>query len=369
MLLLPRLVCFLLAGVSCSFAAGGGRGPGVPVSLRTASLPTKVAAAAAVAGLAAAGKVLQDGPVFAEDVDMTGKTVVITGGNTGLGKEAAVKLASLGATVILACRNPAAASAACDEVRRRSGDRGQVSSVDLDLASLRSVEQCVDALKTKCESIDVLMNNAGVMALPQRETTKDGFERQLGINHLGHFALTGLLLKTGLLGKKRSPSRIINVSSTAHLLGDLEKARSQGDLLLAEPNAYAPWQAYGNSKLANVLFTRELANRLKSNSNVVTFSLHPGACRTELGRYIVDPSSIPKFLYPVVGVAALPLVYFTKVRCVSSLSHLHVLTRMWFDAVLGTRSTNANIFGSDQQVGPRGQLRRVLRQQCTNGYL
>jgi len=246
-----------------------------------------------VAGLATVGKVLQDGPVFAENVDLTGKTMVITGGNTGLGKEAAVKLASLGANVVLACRNPAAASAACDEVQRRSGGRGKVSSVDLDLASLKSVEQCVDALKRRVGSIDVLMNNAGVMALPQRETTADGFERQLGINHLGHFALTGQLLKAGLLKK----ARIINVSSTAHLLGDLEKVRAQGDLLLDQtPTSYAPWPAYGNSKLANVLFTRELARRLKQagNDDTVTFSLHPGACRTELGRYIVDPKSIPK---------------------------------------------------------------------------
>ena len=275
------------------------------------------------------GKVLSNGPVFKEPVSLTGQTIVITGANSGLGKEAAIKLASLGAKkVIILCRNPVAAAAAIAEIEERSKTKGHVSTIPLDLGDLKSIENCVKQLKSEVDNIDVLMNNAGVMAIPTRETTLDGFERQMGINHLGHYALTLLLLKSGLIKSSNSDgtARIINVSSTAHLFGDLEKVRD--DLFLSQPEAYQPWVAYGNSKLANVLFTRELARRLRqtsssstainananansNNNRIATFTLHPGVCRTELYRYLFN-TNIPKVLYPLVGAVALPALYLTK---------------------------------------------------------
>ena len=295
---------------------------GSPVSLRERLVSNKIPLLSVAAVALGTGKVLSDGPVFNEPVSLTGQTIVITGANTGLGKEAAIKLASLGAKkVIILCRNPVAAAAAISEIEERSKTKGHVSTIPLDLGDLKSIENCVKQLKSEVDNIDVLMNNAGVMAIPTRETTLDGFERQMGINHLGHYALTLLLLKSGLIKSSNSDgtARIINVSSTAHLFGDLEKVRD--DLFLSQPEAYQPWVAYGNSKLANVLFTRELARRLrqtsssinsKNNNRIATFSLHPGGCRTELGRYIFDTDSIPKVLYPLVGVVALPALYLTK---------------------------------------------------------
>ena len=295
---------------------------GSPVSLRERLVSNKIPLLSVAAVALGTGKVLSDGPVFNEPVSLTGQTIVITGANTGLGKEAAIKLASLGAKkVIILCRNPVAAAAAIAEIEERSKTKGHVSTIPLDLGDLKSIENCVKQLKSEVDNIDVLMNNAGVMAIPTRETTLDGFERQMGINHLGHYALTLLLLKSGLIKSSNSDgtARIINVSSTAHLFGDLEKVRD--DLFLSQPEAYQPWVAYGNSKLANVLFTRELARRLrqtsssinsKNNNRIATFSLHPGGCRTELGRYIFDTDSIPKVLYPLVGVVALPALYLTK---------------------------------------------------------
>ena len=262
------------------------------------------------------GKRITDGPTFKESVSLNGQTIVITGANSGLGKEAAIKLASLDAKkVIILCRNPVAAAAAITEIDERSKTKGLVSTIPLDLGDLKSIEKCVAQLKSEVGNIDVLMNNAGVMAIPTRETTEDGFERQIGINHLGHYALTLSLLKSGLIKSSSSggTARIINVSSVAHQMGNLEKVRD--DLFLEKPKAYTPWGAYGNSKLANVLFTRELARRLsdssrsESDSRIATFTLHPGVCRTELYRYLTD---IPKILYPLVGAVALPAIYLTK---------------------------------------------------------
>ena len=299
---------------------------GSPVSLRERMVANKVPLLSVAAVALGTGKVLSDGPVFNEPVSLAGQTIVITGANTGLGKEAAIKLASLGAKkVIILCRNPVAAAAAITEIEERSKTKGLVSTIQLDLADLKSIEKCVTQLKSEVGNIDVLMNNAGVMAIPTRETTADGFERQMGINHLGHYALTLSLLKSGLIKSSNSggTARIINVSSTAHQMGNIEKVRD--DLFLEKPKAYTPWGAYGNSKLANIYFTRELARRLQQpsssgsinnesgigNHRIATFSLHPGVCRTELYRYIFD-SNIPKILYPLIGAVALPALYVTK---------------------------------------------------------
>lgn len=205
------------------------------------------------------------------------------------------------------CRNQEKGNEAVAQIRARSkcNPNTVIENIVCDLSDLQSVKKCSDVLSSKVKQVDVLINNAGVMAIPERQETKDGFEMHMGINHLGHFALTSHL--ASLLNKSPS-ARIVNVASQAYLFSS-DTIRTDW---MFQNTQYAPWNAYGNSKLANILFTKELARRLKDKSNILTYSLHPGACRTELGRYIVDPSTIPKALLPLVGVAALPLMYLTK---------------------------------------------------------
>ena len=168
--------------------------------------------ALALTGLAMAKSKLIDGPRCSQEeaTDMTGKVVVITGGNSGLGKESAIKLASLGSTVIILCRDNAKAASAIDEIALRSGaSKSRIEAVECDLADLSSVDKCAKVLSGKLDKIDVLLNNAGIMAVPTKQSTKDGFELQMGTNHLGHFALTAKLFP---LLKKNKSSRVINVS-------------------------------------------------------------------------------------------------------------------------------------------------------------
>ncbi len=224
------------------------------------------------------GKRFINGPVFDENVSLKGKIAVVTGANTGLGKETALKLASLGAKTILVCKSEDKANTAKEEIIAKTGNT-EVDYVQLDLADLKSLKKGADALSKKVNRIDILVNNAGVMAIPTRQTTKDGFEAQIGTNHLGHFALTGLLLK--LLTKddgSGSLKRIVNLASEAHLFGNIQK----DDLMLEKPGAYKAWNAYGNSKIANIHFTHELARRLKKKGidNIVAVCCHPGRCTT-----------------------------------------------------------------------------------------
>ncbi|MEU4839284.1 oxidoreductase [Nocardia testacea] len=192
--------------------------------------------------------------------DQQGRTVIITGANSGLGAVAARALAGAGAQVILACRNVGKGQAVAEEI----GERAQVRQ--LDLADLSSVREFAAGV----ESADVLINNAGVMAVPLRRTA-DGFEMQIGTNHLGHFALTGLLL--GKIGE-----RVVTLSSGAHVAGaiDLED-------LNWERRPYKRWSAYGQSKLANLLFAFELQRRLTAaGSAKLSLAAHPGYAATEL---------------------------------------------------------------------------------------
>lgn len=296
-LYLISVLCFqLMRTIICNFDR-------VPTSLREiSSRNLKIGGAiAAVAGLSV-GKLFIDGPTFKEDVDMKGKIVVITGGNTGLGKETALKLSNLGADVYILCKSYEKASAAVNDIIAKTGNPN-VKAFPLDLADLKSVDKCASLIKSATNKIDVLVNNAGVMAIPERETTADGFEKQLGINHLGHFALTGKLL--GLLKISNEP-RIVNIASAAHLFAHLDF----NDIMCEK--AYKPWDAYGNSKLANILFTKELAKRFKKD-NIISVVCHPGVCRTELGRYFFGATdNIPKYLSPVLGVALSPLVYASR---------------------------------------------------------
>lgn len=249
------------------------------------------------AGALTIGKVIMDGPQYTGTPDLTGKVVVVTGANTGLGKASAARLARLGAEVCLACRSPEKAEAAAAEIRASTGNAA-VSTVPLDLASLASVRACAAELGRRYPRIDVLQNNAGVMALPKRTLTTDGFEYQFGVNHLGHFLLTNLLM--GSLLKAERP-RIVNLSSAAHQIPpgtvDFEDLMGEKD--------YQPWKAYGQSKLANILFTKELQRRLDARTDAATaMCCHPGGVRTELGRNL----DLPAWAFPLL----VPLVYFTK---------------------------------------------------------
>jgi NAD(P)-dependent dehydrogenase (short-subunit alcohol dehydrogenase family) len=204
--------------------------------------------------------------------DLTGRVAVVTGANTGLGLEIARELASSGAGVVLACRSPERAERARSDISRAAA-ADRIFVEHLDLASLASVREFAERVLDVHDGIDLLINNAGVMALPRRETA-DGFEMQLGTNHLGHFALTGLLLP-GLLA--RPGARIVTMSSTAHHLGRIDWEDLQGH------RRYRRWRAYGQSKLANTLFAFELSRRLTTRgADCLSLVAHPGFAATEL---------------------------------------------------------------------------------------
>ena len=204
--------------------------------------------------------------------DLTGKTYLITGGNSGIGYEAAKVLAQKGGTVIIACRNTNRAQVAIETIRATSPN-AQISSVLLDLADLNSVRHCAEELNGRLDYLDVLINNAGVMALPY-SLTNDGFEMQLGTNHLGHFALTAWLLPS--LSRTADP-RVINVASNAHKGG-----RVRFDDINAEKH-YSEWGAYAQSKLSNLLFFAELHRRRSLFlPKLRSLACHPGYSDTKL---------------------------------------------------------------------------------------
>ena len=204
---------------------------------------------------------------------LNGKTAIITGANTGLGLETAVDFAKRNARVILACRNKKKGEAAVVQVKKRSGNENVVF-VQLDLSSLESVRTFSSKMLASEPRIDILVNNAGVYACPYTKTA-DGFEMQFGVNHLGHFLLTHMLLDR----IKEAPSaRIVNVSSMFH-----ERGKINFDDLNSE-GSYSAYEAYFQSKLANILFTRSLAKRLEGTKVTVNV-LHPGYVGTEILRY------------------------------------------------------------------------------------
>ncbi|XP_062912435.1 retinol dehydrogenase 13-like isoform X1 [Mobula hypostoma] len=205
---------------------------------------------------------------------VSGKTIIITGANTGIGKETAQELARRGGRIILACRNMEKCEAAAREIRGKTLNH-HVYARHLNLASLKSIREFAKRVTEEEENINILINNAGVMRCPHWQT-EDGFEMQFGVNHLGHFLLTNLLLDKL---KKSGKSRIINVSSLAHVAGEIDF-----EDLNWEKRKYNTKAAYCQSKLANVLFTNELAKRL-DGTGVTANAVHPGVTDTELGRH------------------------------------------------------------------------------------
>jgi NAD(P)-dependent dehydrogenase (short-subunit alcohol dehydrogenase family) len=201
---------------------------------------------------------------------MTGKVCVVTGANAGIGKETSIGLAKLGATVVMVCRDGGRAEKALREIKQQSGS-DRVELMICDLSSQKSIRRFVDEFKRQHDRLDVLVNNAGVF-LRQRSLTEDGIESTFAINHLGYFLVTNLLLD---LMKQSSPSRIVNVASTAHRYGKLDVNA------WVSAREYSAFGAYANSKLANVLFTYELARRLEG-TDVTANCLHPGAVASNL---------------------------------------------------------------------------------------
>ena len=210
---------------------------------------------------------------IADIPDQTGRTAVVTGANTGLGYETATALAAKGAHVVLAVRNIAKGEAAADLIAR-AHPGASVAIQELDLTSLESIRSAADQIRAEHDSIDLLINNAGVMMTP-KSTTEDGFELQFGTNHLGHFALTNLLLDRVVAAPA---SRIVTVSSVGHRFANGIRFDD-----LQWDREYSRVRAYGQSKLANLMFTYELQRRLRGTETIAV-AAHPGGSNTELVR-------------------------------------------------------------------------------------
>ncbi len=208
--------------------------------------------------------------------DQKGKVVIVTGSSSGIGYETVKVLANKNATVIVAVRNEVKGNAAIEKIKAENLN-ADIQLMLLDLANLESVHKFAENFKKKFNKLDILINNAGVMNPPYTKT-KDGFELQFGTNHLGHFALTGLLID---LIKKTPNGRIVNVSSTAYKIGKLNF-----EDLNWETRKYKKMRSYADSKLANLYFTKELQKRLnKQSSDAIVASAHPGAASTGLSRH------------------------------------------------------------------------------------
>ena len=207
-----------------------------------------------------------------------GRTALITGANSGIGYQAALQLARHGAHVLLGCRNEAKGRGALErllrEARGANGEGASAEVVQLDMASLTSIRDFAAAFIGRGIVMDLLINNAGVMALPKRELTEDGFERQFGTNHLGHFTLTGLLL----LALLAAPApRVVTVASLAHRTGKIDFDNLQRE------RGYEGWDAYNASKLANILFAKELDRRARAaHSRLISLAVHPGVSTTSI---------------------------------------------------------------------------------------
>ncbi|XP_040194468.1 dehydrogenase/reductase SDR family member 13 [Rana temporaria] len=214
---------------------------------------------------------------------LRGRTVIVTGGNVGIGKMTALDMAKRGARVILACRNKETAEAAAHDIRRLSGNN-EVLFMKLDLASIASIRSFCKTFLDSEPRLDILINNAGLTA---KGKTEDGFNMVFGVNHLGHFLLTHLLLDRL---KQCTPSRIVVLASNAHKMGriNFKNLNPAGETWLEI------FRTYSDSKLANVLFARELANRLQG-TEVTCYAVHPGVVHTNLGRNFPSWLQVPLF--------------------------------------------------------------------------
>ncbi|NXB96334.1 RDH12 dehydrogenase, partial [Vidua chalybeata] len=247
---------------------------------------------------------------------LEGKVVIITGANTGIGKETARDLAQRG-KVIIACRDTAKAEAAANEIRAETGNQ-QVIVKKLDLADTKSIREFAERFLAEEKELHILINNAGVMLCPYSKTA-DGFEMHLGVNHLGHFLLTFLLLERL---KQSAPARIVNVSSLAHHGGRIRFHDLHGE------KSYNRGLAYCHSKLANVLFTRELARRLQGKfqrqAGFTANALHPGSVSSELVRH----SFVMTWLWKIFS-------FFLKTPCEGAQTSIYCAVAEELESVTG----------------------------------
>lgn len=258
--------------------------------------------------------------------DLTGKVVLVTGANSGIGYEAAKEMARKGAEVILACRDPKKAEKALAQIKQEIPN-AVTELMRLDLASLASVREFAQAFQGKYDRLDVLLNNAGIMMVPYGKT-EDGFERQIGTNHLGHFALTGLLLE---IIKKTPGCRVVNVSSNGHRMSKMDFR----DLMYEGGKGYSSTLAYGRSKLANLLFTYELQRLFeKHGTDAIAAAAHPGGSDTNLGNHLF----LVKWFAPIVRL-------FVQSAAMGALPSLRACV-------------DPNVLGG-QYFGPRGFMQMV----------
>jgi NAD(P)-dependent dehydrogenase (short-subunit alcohol dehydrogenase family) len=228
--------------------------------------------------------------------DQKGKVFIVTGSTSGLGKETSIVLARKNATIIMAVRDLKKAESVKKEILGEN-NRAKIDIQELDLASLESIRSFSESIIKKYKKIDGLINNAGIMACPFSKT-KDGFEIQMGTNHLGHFALTGLLFP---LLKNTSNSRIVNVSSIAHTSGNIDFEDMNW-----EKRKYKTWSAYSDSKLANLYFTYELSRKLGQNKGgPMVLASHPGWTATDLQKHSGMANFMNIFLGQKIKVGAL----------------------------------------------------------------
>jgi NAD(P)-dependent dehydrogenase (short-subunit alcohol dehydrogenase family) len=269
--------------------------------------------------------------------DLAGRIAVVTGANSGLGYQTALELARHRATVVLGCRDQAKGDDALSRLRAEVPDADGAVAL-LDLADLASVRSFAIAYQAEHGALDILVNNAGVMALPHR-TTADGFEAQFGTNHLGHFALTGLLLEALL---ERPDARVVTVSSTVATIGHINFDDLQSE------RRYVRWLAYGQSKLANQLFASELGRRAAAaGTSLVSAAAHPGYADTNL--QAAAPTMVGHRFRA--GVMTLGNKVLAQSGAMGALPQLYAATAP------GVRS--GDYFGPDRLFGQRGHPTRV----------
>ncbi|MCT0200637.1 SDR family NAD(P)-dependent oxidoreductase [Synechococcus sp. CS-1325] len=267
---------------------------------------------------------------IADIPDQTGRIALITGANSGLGLESARALAGRGATVVLACRSRRKGEAARDVLLPAAAAGLEV--LELNLADLASVRAAANWMAEQYGRLDLLLNNAGVMGTP-RQLTHDGFELQFGTNHLGHFALTKALLP---LLEQRPGSRVVTVTSGAQHFGRIAFDDLQGE------HRYDRWAAYGQSKLANVMFALELQERLSaSGSTLASLAAHPGLARTNL-----QPASLAAAGSRLEGLAYRLMDPLFQSAAMGALPQLHAAT--------APEARGGELYGPDQWGGMRG---------------
>ena len=269
--------------------------------------------------------------------DLTGLPAIVTGANSGLGFHTALQLAIHGAPVVLACRQGRRGEDAAQQIRERA-PRAQLEVAVLDLADLASVRRFARRFNETHAALAILVNNAGVMAIPHRQTA-DGFEMQFGTNHLGHFALTGLLLPT-LLARKGA--RVVTVSSMVARIGSINFDDLQGE------RHYRRWRAYGQSKLANLLFAFELDRRVRAHGlDLISVAAHPGYAATNL--QTAGPRMEGKDLQA--RIAAFGNTLFAQPASMGALPEIY--------AAVAPGVQGGEYFGPDRFFGQRGYPTRV----------